>query len=105
MTMCAGYLMILLKRIMECSPEEDDRYGLILQAVAEAHKIGLRAGFRAVGSMQMLRAFIDLPGSGQVSWPVPPYEGAWNNAQPEERKRRIIKWTRSEPRIARTLFD
>ncbi len=98
--------MTLLRRILECSPDEDDREELILAAVTEAHKIGLKCGFAAVSrSQQVLRAFIELPGAGQVSWPVDCYPKTWESQSPEERKRRVLAWTRQEPRIARTLFD
>lgn len=70
----------------------EQRYGMILRAVAKAHTLGLQAGFRFdPKEPEWPVAFIELP-TGQVSWHIAPHPIEWDGHTTEEKYRRIKAW-------------
>lgn len=85
----------MLAAIQAADREYDRRYGLVLDAVAEAHRTGLLAGFRCDTDEQAWPvAFIELP-SGQVSWHLPQHPRPWDGHSAEEKYARIERFLRS----------
>jgi hypothetical protein len=74
----------LLQSIVDADTDYDQRYGLVLEAVALAYKLGIPAGFgidRDSGAeMDGYRvvAYIEVPGVGQVSWHMPEHGQPWD---------------------------
>lgn len=87
-----GRLAMLLRAIEANDEKYIPRYGLVLDAVAMAHHLGLPAGFRIDPSEpEWPVAFIDLP-TGQVSWHLPQHPTAWDGHSTPEKYRRIDQW-------------
>ena len=85
----------MLAAIQTADQEYERRYGLILDAVAEAHRAGLLAGFRCdTDEQEWPVAFIELP-SGQVSWHLPQHLRPWDEHSTEEKYARIERFLRS----------
>ena len=81
-----------LTEIKTADTDYGKRYGLILQAVIEAHKLGYAAGFRIDASEpEWPVAFIELP-TGQVSWHLPQHEIPWDGHTTEAKYERIDKY-------------
>ncbi len=81
-------LTILLTMIEADDTNYAARYGLVLQAVAEAHAQGLQAGFRIDPAEPAWPvAFIELP-TGQVSWHMPQHAREWDGHSTEEKYKR-----------------
>lgn len=67
----------------------DRRYGLVLDAMALAHRLKLQAGVRIdPEDTEWPVAFIELP-TGQVSWHIPPHPVEWDGHTTEEKYNRI----------------
>lgn len=87
-----GGLALLLAAIEANDEKYVPRYGLILQAVAYAHGLGLQAGFRFdPAEAEWPVAFIELP-TGQVSWHLPQHPVAWDGHTTEEKYQRIRRF-------------
>jgi hypothetical protein len=86
--------LALLLRAIEANDEKYiPRYGLVLQAVAYAHCLGLKAGFRLdPAEPEWPVAFIELPQQGQVSWHIPQHPIAWDGHTTEEKYQRIERF-------------
>lgn len=89
-----GQLAALLGAIEFNDTEYEPRYGLVLDAVALAHRLGFPAGVRIdPASPDWPVAFIELP-TGQVSWHLPAHPTAYDGHDTPEKYRRIDRWIR-----------
>lgn len=85
-------LQLLLLNIQRHDANYERRYGMVLRAVAKAHSLGLKAGFRFdPKEPDWPVAFIELP-TGQVSWHLPPHPIEWDRHTTEEKYERIRRW-------------
>lgn len=83
----------LLAEIKVSDEDYSKRYGLLLQAVSEAHKLGYASGFRIDASKpEWPVCYIELP-TGQVSWHLPQHETPWDGHTTEEKYKRIDDYT------------
>jgi len=79
----------LLQEILDHDWDYDERYGLVLAAVACAYWQGFAAGIRLdPAEPEWPVAYIELP-TGQVSWHLPQHAIAWDGHTTEEKFRRI----------------
>lgn len=83
----------MLLRAIEANDEKYiPRYGLVLEAVTIAHKLGFPAGFRLDPAQpEWPVAFIELP-TGQVSWHLPQHPTPWDGHDTAEKYRRADRW-------------
>ncbi|HHH39024.1 MAG TPA: hypothetical protein ENK50_05555 [Sedimenticola sp.] len=87
----------LLARIEEADKKQDYdvRYGLVLEAMAVANRLGYAAGYRIdPDEPEWPVAFIELP-TGQVSWHMPQHPIPWDGHSTDEkydRCRRYDSW-------------
>lgn len=85
-------LMDLPLRIRQHDTDYDVRYGLVLEAMALAHRVGFKAGFRFdPADPEWPVAYIELP-TGQVSWHLPQHPVVWDRHTTEEKYRRIERF-------------
>lgn len=93
-----NHLAQLLLAIEQHDTDYHVRYGLVLQALAEAHRLGLEAGFgydnQADPSFDGFRivAYIELTGGAQCSWHLPEHPRPWDGHSTEEKYRRIREY-------------
>jgi hypothetical protein len=93
-------LAMILKRIQENDVNYPVRYNLVMQALAKAGAVGLKAGFRNDPEHpEWPVAYIELP-TGQVSWHMPQHEIEWDGHDTVEKYKRIddysqiaMKWS------------
>jgi hypothetical protein len=82
----------LLAEVKAHDEDYDKRYGLVLQAIAEAHRLGHAAGFRIDASEpEWPVGYIELP-TGQVSWHIPQHATPWDGHTTEEKYKRINEY-------------
>jgi hypothetical protein len=82
-------LIDLLLTIRGNDENYDVRYGLVMEAVALAVKVGYEAGFRIdPAEPEWPVAYIELP-TGQVSWHMPQHRKAWDGHSTDEKYQRI----------------
>lgn len=82
----------LLAAIQAADHDYAARYGLVLDAVAAAHRAGLPVGFRYdPNEPDWPVAYIELP-TGQVSWHVPQHSRPWDGHTTEEKYQRIARF-------------
>lgn len=86
-------LFIQLKATLELIEKYDTvydmRYKLILQAMAIAATLGIKAGFRFdPKEPEWPVAYIELP-TGQVTWHVAPHPIEWDGHSTEEKYKRV----------------
>ena|SRR5690348_10523945 len=85
-------LVGLLQDIEAHDTAYEERYKLVLDAVATAAYLGLRAGFRIdPDEPEWPCAYIELP-TGQVSWHMPQHPVAWDGHSTEEKYQRIRRF-------------
>jgi hypothetical protein len=86
--MWASLLAGTLRQIEAHDTDYDQRYGLVLDAVCQAHNAGFAAGFRIDPSEpDWPVAYIELP-TGQVSWHLPQHPQQWDSHDTPEKYRR-----------------
>ena len=82
----------LLAAIQAADHDYETRYGLVLEAIAAAHRAGLEVGFRCdTNEPDWPVAYIELP-SGQVSWHVPQHARPWDGHSTQEKYQRIARF-------------
>lgn len=85
-------LLALLVSIQANDQKYEVRYGLVLQAVAYAHSLGLKAGYRIdPAEPEWPVAYIELP-TGQITFHLPQHSVAWDGHSTEEKYRRVEAW-------------
>lgn len=79
----------LLPLIEQNDENYDERYRLVLEAVARAAEVGIPTGFRLdPDEPEWPVAFIELS-TGQVSWHLPQHSRAWDGHSTPQKYERI----------------
>lgn len=87
-----GKLAMLLRAIEANDEKYGPRYGLVLDALAVAHRLGFQAGFRIdPAEPDWPVAYIELP-TGQVSWHLPQHPTAYDGHSTAAKYKRINEW-------------
>lgn len=97
-----GQLAALLAAIEANDEKYEPRYGLVLDAVALAHRLGYSAGFRIdPAEPEWPVAYIELPmpdGSpGQVTWHLPQHATVYDGHTTAEKYARCNRYIESLP--------
>lgn len=83
----------LLREIALADSDYDNRYQLVLDAMALANRMGLAAGWRIdPDEPEWPVAFIELPYGKQVSWHMPQHKREWDGHSTEEKLSRLRKY-------------
>jgi len=95
-----GQLAAYLGAIEANDTKYEPRYGLVLEAVALAHRLGYPAGFRIdPAEPEWPVAFIELPMEdgthAQVSWHMPQHPIPYDGHTTSEKYARIDQWIRA----------
>lgn len=86
------WLQIDLLHIEEADIDYVKRYGLVLDAMTRAHRLGFVTGYRFdPNEPEWPVAYIELP-TGQVSWHMPQFPMPYDGHSTEEKYRRIHEW-------------
>lgn len=86
------WLQIDLLNIQRADADYEKRYGLVLDAMARARRLGFETGYRIdPNEPEWPVAYIELP-TGQVSWHMPQHPKPYDGHSTEEKYERISRW-------------